>query len=388
MRQIFNKLAQPSSEQETLQLRVRVERLKENTSKLISQIQSDNRLKSLEYQAMAIREEARELEKLLNDPDLKEFESDIVEQENQLEQLEIKVKFPKRIDTLAVNSQSLLQEIETVTELDRYEKDALSKPEPLNKDDRADKQTAQLKQQARGEIQPEAKKLEEEANNLKKLLGNLDSLIQREADIQLQENNYQGLKTKLDNYKNLLKVDNSSSEKLEGNSKLKNQETRDPFRLVETMADYEKQYPRAVQEVIDAAQESVTQLNKATSRYGDGSVAYAAIAEQVNGSKEARRFDAKEVALPGLGDQAHLIKCEQFITALERSIRELEKHVGTHLKQKAIDILRREQEKLRQAKKWCSDYRAGNYPELPGWAQSYREQLIKFGLKEIGKNFN
>jgi hypothetical protein len=155
------------------------------------------------------------------------------------------------------------------------------------------------------------------------------------------------------------------------------------------MADYEKQYPRAVQEVIDAAQESVTQLNKATSRYGDGSVAYAAIAEQVNGSNIARKFDATEVALPGLGELAHLDKCNQFITALERSIRKLsEEHVATHLTQKAVKILSREQKKLKQAAKWCSDYRAGNYPELPDWAKPYRKQLKDFGLKEIGEKFN
>jgi DNA repair exonuclease SbcCD ATPase subunit len=188
MIQIFNKLAQPSSEQETLQLRVRVERLRESIANLIIQINKDNRLKNLAYQAQEIKAEAEQLAEL-SDRDLKDWKSEIAEPENQLEQLELKVKFPKRIDTLAGNSQSLLQEIQTVTELDEYEIDALSKPESLNKDDRADKQRTQLKQEARDKLQPEAQKLVQKVNNFKKLLGNLDSLAQREAQIEEQENN-------------------------------------------------------------------------------------------------------------------------------------------------------------------------------------------------------
>jgi DNA repair exonuclease SbcCD ATPase subunit len=282
----------------------------------------------------------------------------------------------------------LLQEIQTVTELDQYEKAALEKSEPLNKDDREDKQRAQLKQQAKGELQPEAEKLVQESNNLKKLLGNLDELIQRGTEIEVQENNYKELKTKLDNYKNLLKIDESSPERSGITGKLKRKEPRDTFRLVETMADYEKHYPEDVQQAIDAAQESLTQLNKETSRYGDGSVGYAAIAEQVNGSKIAGKFDAAAVALPGLGNLAHVVKCQQFITALQRSIRELEGYVGTHLTQRAIDILSREKGKLEQAAQWVNDYRAGNYPELPSWAESHREQLRQFGLKEMGETFS
>jgi hypothetical protein len=176
---------------------------------------------------------------------------------------------------------------------------------------------------------------------------------------------------------------------LAGNSKLKTKELRDELRLVETMADYEKHYPRLVQEDIDAAQESVTQLNKETSRYGDGSVAYAAIAEQVNGSKEEGKFDAPVAALPELGGQTHLGKCEEFIKGLSRSNRQLEGYVEKkYLTERAIEILRREEEKLKQALKWCKDYRAGEYPELPSWAKPSLEQLRKFGLKERGETFN
>jgi hypothetical protein len=391
MIKIFNKLAQPSSEQETLQLRVRVERLRESIANLIIHINKDNRLKNLAYQAQAIKAEAEQLAEL-SDPALKELEPEIAEQENQLEQLEIKFKFPERIDTLAAESQSLLEEIQTVTELDEYEIDALSKPDSLNKDDIADKQRAQLKQKARDKLQPEAQKLVQEVNKFKKLLGNLDSLAQREDEIEEQENNYRELKTKRDKYKKLLGLDNSSPDTVERCCKLNKKEEkpqRYKFRLVETMEDYEKHYPCAVRDAIDAAQESVTQLNKETSRYGDGSVAYAAIAEQVNGSKEEGKFDAPVAALPELGGQTHLGKCKEFILGLSRSKRELERYVEKkYLTERAIDILRREEDKLKQALKWCKDYRAGDYPELPSWAKTYREQLRKLGLKERGETFN
>jgi DNA repair exonuclease SbcCD ATPase subunit len=391
MIKIFNKLAQPSSEQETLQLRVRVERLRRRLANLIIHINKDNRLKNLAYQAQAIKAEAEQLAEL-SDPALKELEPEIAEQENQLEQLEIKFKFPERIDTLAAESQSLLEEIQTVTELDEYEIDALSKPDSLNKDDIADKQRAQLKQKARDKLQPEAQKLVQEVNKFKKLLGNLDSLAQREDEIEEQENNYRELKTKRDKYKKLLGLDNSSPDTVERCCKLNKKEEkpqRYKFRLVETMEDYEKHYPCAVRDAIDAAQESVTQLNKETSRYGDGSVAYAAIAEQVNGSKEEGKFDAPVAALPELGGQTHLGKCKEFILGLSRSKRELERYVEKkYLTERAIDILRREEDKLKQALKWCKDYRAGDYPELPSWAKTYREQLRKLGLKERGETFN
>ena len=386
MRQIFNKLAQPSSEQETLQLRVRVERLKEGIASLIKQINIDSRLKSLEYQAQAIEKGVRDLEELLYDPDLKDLEFEIAEQENQVKQVAIKIQLFKRINTLVNNSQSLLKEIEKTTLLNQYEKDTLHKPEPLSKDDRADQQRAQIKEQARVEIEPDAQKLAQETNNLKKLINDLDSLTQHELEIQAQENTYQQLKTKLENYKNLFDIKNSSSENLKGNAKLKTKEKRDEFRLVETMADYEKHYPRAVQELIDAAQESVTQLNRATARYGDGSAAYSIIAEQVLGSAEAKKFNASAKPLPNL-TETHMRKCEDFITALPRSIRGLEGYVGQYLTQRAIDILRREKAKLEQAVQWVNDYKTGKYPELPSWADQYREQLRGYGLKERGQSF-
>jgi vacuolar-type H+-ATPase subunit I/STV1 len=65
MIKIFNKLAQPSSEQETLQLRVRVERLRESIANLIIHINKDNRLKNLAYQAQAIKAEAEQLAETL-----------------------------------------------------------------------------------------------------------------------------------------------------------------------------------------------------------------------------------------------------------------------------------------------------------------------------------
>jgi hypothetical protein len=160
---------------------------------------------------------------------------------------------------------------------------------------------------------------------------------------------------------------------------LKQEEKRREFRLVENPAE---RFPRDIALAIDATQASITALNSPTSKYGDGSTAYGAIAEQVLGSANARNFNAPAETLPGLGGTLHEGKCQQYI----KEGGGLRKHIDK-LPDRAKAIVNQEIAKMEEAIQWCQNYRAGKYPLLPSWAKPYKSDLKALGLKENGEVF-
>ena len=134
------------------------------------------------------------------------------------------------------------------------------------------------------------------------------------------------------------------------------------FRLVENPAD---RFPRAVQQLLDAAQQTVWENNKPSGTIGDKSTQFSAIAETVAG---------QSLTQTGGRPAMHIGKNAQYRVGLDRYIN------NPLIPARAKEILQAERAKAMQAEEWCSSYRTGNAKPLPAWAEPYRRELVKYGL--------
>jgi hypothetical protein len=139
-------------------------------------------------------------------------------------------------------------------------------------------------------------------------------------------------------------------------------ETRPEFRLVENPAD---RFPRAVQQKLDRAQETVYTNNQPSASKGDGSTQYAAIAEAVAGG-----------SITTVGDRPamHIGKNSDNGVALGRWI------ADEDFPEHAKEVLAAQKKKSDEAKAFVEAYRKGESPTLPAWAGDYKSQLVKLGL--------
>jgi hypothetical protein len=163
-------------------------------------------------------------------------------------------------------------------------------------------------------------------------------------------------------------------------------ETRRPLRLIENPAD---RFPRAVQDILNRAQQTLSEANKPGAAHGDGSSAYAAIEEQVRGSNALSKFNAPAATLPGLAE-LHEAKCQTNNTGFERFVADITSLMQNDPQKRSgrvVSILRAEIAKNLQAIDWCQQYRGGRYPDLPAWAAAYRDGLRALGLKERGETW-
>lgn len=141
-----------------------------------------------------------------------------------------------------------------------------------------------------------------------------------------------------------------------------NNETRREFRLSPNPAD---QFPRAMQQMLDAAQQTVWENNKPTGTLGDRSTQFAAIAETVAG---------RALTTTSGRSAMHVTKNSEYLVGLGRYIKTPQ--LPDHAKQ----ILEREQTKAQQAARWCQAYRTTSPMPLPAWAEPYRDELARLGL--------
>jgi hypothetical protein len=170
---------------------------------------------------------------------------------------------------------------------------------------------------------------------------------------------------------------------------------RPQWKIIQNPAN---EFPRDVQEALQRAQETITYENSASARFGDGSSALGAIAEQVKGSNDQRRFSAPPASVPAIGGTLHLGKVRDNITGYTRSIRTLNAAKSGSLAAPslrrlhgevdyAIALIQREATKNLTAVAWCLAYRGGRTPALPSWAQEYEGLLVPLGLKRPGESY-
>jgi len=137
--------------------------------------------------------------------------------------------------------------------------------------------------------------------------------------------------------------------------------TRDS-RLIENR---ESSFPCAVAREIDDAQEVMNYLYRAEAKFGDGSCAFMVMKEQFEGGVEKLPMSLKKSTL-------HDKKCSQYISHLKKRLLDWPS-APNELKEK----ITREIKKMEEALQWAEDYRNGNDPVIPRWANSWKDQLGK-----------
>ena len=133
-------------------------------------------------------------------------------------------------------------------------------------------------------------------------------------------------------------------------------------RLIENR---ESRFPRAVAMAIDDAQEVMNDLYREEAEYGDGSCAFMVMKEQFEGGVENPPMSLKKGTF-------HDTKCRQYILSLQRKLPILPSDP-----KEPKEKIAREIKKMEEALQWAEDYRNGNDPVIPRWANSWKDQLGK-----------
>ena len=133
-------------------------------------------------------------------------------------------------------------------------------------------------------------------------------------------------------------------------------------RLIENR---ESRFPRAVAMAIDDAQEVMNNLYGEEAEYGDGSCAFMVMKEQFEGGVDKLPMSLKKGTL-------HETKCIQYILALQKQLPIL--HSAP---EEPKERIAREIQKMQEALQGAKDYRNGNNPVIPRWANSWKDQLGK-----------
>lgn len=127
----------------------------------------------------------------------------------------------------------------------------------------------------------------------------------------------------------------------------------------------ESRFPRAVAIALDDAQEVMNNLYREEAEYGDGSCAFMVMKEQFEGGVENPPMSLKKGTL-------HDTKCRQYILALQRILQGLPSDAN-----EPKERIAREIKKMEEALQWAEDYRNGNDPVIPRWANSWKDELGK-----------
>jgi|GEM_PF-1649372 hypothetical protein len=133
-------------------------------------------------------------------------------------------------------------------------------------------------------------------------------------------------------------------------------------RLIENR---ESRFPRAVAMAIDDAQEVMNDLYREEAEYGDGSCAFMVMKEQFEGGVENPPMSLKKGTL-------HKPKCRQYISHFKKRLLDLPSEPN-----EPKEKIAREIKKMEEALQWAEDYRNGNDPVIPRWANSWKDQLGK-----------
>ncbi|MEG4571172.1 hypothetical protein QUA56_00365 [Microcoleus sp. N3A4] len=133
-------------------------------------------------------------------------------------------------------------------------------------------------------------------------------------------------------------------------------------RLIENPAS---SFPRAVATAIDDAQEVMNDLYRAEAEYGDGSCAFMVMKEQFEAGVEKKSKPLKK-------DTLHDTKCRQYISYFKKRLLDLPSEPNEPKEKITGEI-----EKMEEALQWAKDYRNGNDPVIPRWANSWKDQLGK-----------
>ncbi|MEG3835637.1 hypothetical protein [Microcoleus sp. Z1_C3] len=134
-------------------------------------------------------------------------------------------------------------------------------------------------------------------------------------------------------------------------------------RLIENPAA--SRFPRAVAMAIDDAQQVMNDLYRAKAEHGDGSCAFMVMKEQFEAGVENQPKSLKK-------DTLHDPKCRQYISHFKKRLLDLPSEPN-----EPKEKIAREIEKMEEALQWAEDYRNGNDPVIPRWANSWRDQLGK-----------
>jgi hypothetical protein len=132
-------------------------------------------------------------------------------------------------------------------------------------------------------------------------------------------------------------------------------------RLIENR---ESRFPRAVAMAIDDAQEVMNDLYREEAEYGDGSCAFMVMKEQFEGGVENPPMSLKK------GTPRYKVPSIYFIITKKLQI------LPSDPKEPKEKIAR-EIKKMEEALQWAEDYRNGNDPVIPRWANSWKDQLGK-----------
>lgn len=138
--------------------------------------------------------------------------------------------------------------------------------------------------------------------------------------------------------------------------RLKVTATTPDSRLIENR---ESRFPRAVVKAIDEAQEVMNDLYREEAEYGNGSCAFMVMKEQFEGGVDQPPKSLKK-------DTLHDTKCRQYILSLERKLQILPSDP-----KEPKEKIAREIQKMKEALQWAEDYRNGNNPVIPRWANSW-----------------
>jgi hypothetical protein len=144
--------------------------------------------------------------------------------------------------------------------------------------------------------------------------------------------------------------------------KLKVSATIPDARLIENPAS---RFPREVATAIDDAQEVMNELYRKEAEFGDGSCAFMVMKEQFAGGVDKEAMSLKKGTL-------HDTKCRDYISHFKERLLDWPS-APNELKEK----ITREIKKMEEALQWAEDYRNGNDPVIPRWANSWKDQLGK-----------
>lgn len=144
--------------------------------------------------------------------------------------------------------------------------------------------------------------------------------------------------------------------------KLKVSATIPDARLIENPAS---SFPCAVAREIDDAQEVMNDLYRAEAEYGDGSCAFMVMKEQFEGGVEKPPMSLKKGTL-------HDKKCSEYISHFKKRLLDLPSDPN-----EPKEKITREIKKMEEALQWAEDYRNGNDPVIPRWANSWKDLLGK-----------
>lgn len=144
--------------------------------------------------------------------------------------------------------------------------------------------------------------------------------------------------------------------------KLKVSATIPDARLIENPAS---RFPRAVAMAIDDAQQVMNELYREEAEYGDKSCAFMVMKEQFEAGVDKLPMPLKKGTL-------HDTKCRQYISHFKKRLLDLPSEPN-----EPKEKITREIKKMEEALQWAEDYRNGNDPVIPRWANSWRDQLGK-----------